>query len=68
MAKPVSRGEVQTLARNGALLVEVLGAKEYARAHLPQEINIPLAELSRESAPKLIHDDRTIIVYCYDFQ
>jgi rhodanese-related sulfurtransferase len=67
MPEPVSRDEVQTLVHNGAQLVEVLGAKEYAYAHLPQAINIPLAKLNRDAAAGLIHD-RMIIVYCNDFQ
>ena len=67
MSDMVSRDEVQTLMRNGAQLVDVLSAKEYARAHLPQAINIPLAKLNRNSAAGLRRDGM-IVVYCYDFQ
>jgi len=63
----VNRDEVQTLVSNGAQVVEVLGPKEYAYAHLPQAINIPLGDLNRESAAGLVHG-RVTIVYCHDFQ
>ena len=34
MPESVTREEVQTLVHNGAQLVEVLGARQYAEAHL----------------------------------
>ena len=67
MAEGINRDEVETLARNGAQVVEVLGAKEYEHAHIPQAINLPLAELDRESSTALVRD-RMVIVYCYDSQ
>ena len=67
MAETVNRDEVQTLVRNRAQLVEVLGPKEYGYAHLPQALNIPLADLNRQSASGLVHG-RMTIVYCHDFQ
>ena len=45
MPEPLSRDEVQTLVHNGAVLVEVLGSREYEEAHLPSAINVPLAKL-----------------------
>jgi len=65
MPEPVSREEVQTLVRNGAVLVEVLGPKEYAEAHLPGAINIPLGKLHREATTSLILE-KPVVVYCYD--
>jgi rhodanese-related sulfurtransferase len=67
MAEPINREELQTLVHNGAQVVEVLGAKEYEHAHIPQAINLPLAELDRESSTALLRD-RMVIVYCYDSQ
>jgi rhodanese-related sulfurtransferase len=67
MPDPVSREEVQTLTHNGALLVEVLGAKEYAQAHLPGAINIPLAKLNRETTANLILEKKPVVVYCHDY-
>lgn len=67
MAEPVTRDELQRLVHNGAQLVEVLGAKEYEQAHLPQAANLPLAELDREKASSLVRG-HMVILYCYDWQ
>jgi len=44
MAEGINRDEVETLARNGAQVVEVLGAKEYEHAHIAGAINLPLTD------------------------
>jgi rhodanese-related sulfurtransferase len=67
MTEKINRIEVQTLAKNGAQLVEVLGRKEYAWAHLPQAINIPLWEIDSQTTSELIKN-RPIVVYCHDYQ
>jgi rhodanese-related sulfurtransferase len=46
MPVPVGLGEVQALVAQGASLVDVTEADEFARAHLPGAVNIPLGELS----------------------
>jgi rhodanese-related sulfurtransferase len=46
-------------------LVEVLPEKEYAWAHLPGALSIPLAELHTR-APKELDPARPIITYCHD--
>ena len=66
MPESVSREEVQTLVHNGATVVEVLGPKEYAQAHLPGAINIPLAKLNRQTTTHLPLE-RAVVVYCHDF-
>ncbi len=62
-----SRDVLQERIGAGARLVEVLPAKEFDRAHLPQAINIPLTKLNDRTAAVL---DSTVpvIVYCYDYQ
>ena len=67
MPESVTREEVQTLVHNGAQLVEVLGARQYAEAHLAGAINIPLQQLDRKSAAALTYE-RPVILYCNDFQ
>ena len=67
MAEGINRDEVETLARNGAQVVEVLGAKEYEHAHIAGAINLPLAELNRERA-SVLNRDHMVILYCYDYQ
>jgi rhodanese-related sulfurtransferase len=67
MPEKINRNEVQTLVKNGAQLVEVLGPKEYEWAHLPQAINIPLWKLDSETTAEL-KKEGSIIVYCNDYQ
>jgi rhodanese-related sulfurtransferase/CBS domain-containing protein len=67
MPKRIDREDVERLVAKGAQLLEVLGADEYREAHLPGAINIPLDELTRESANRLDRD-RAVITYCYDTQ
>jgi rhodanese-related sulfurtransferase len=50
----------------GAQLVEVLPAEEYAEEHLPGAINIPLKKLDADSAGQL-DMSRPVIVYCWDY-
>ena len=67
MPENINRNEVQTLLKNGAQLVEVLGSKQYEWAHLPQAINIPLWKLDTETTANL-KKDVAVIVYCHDYQ
>jgi rhodanese-related sulfurtransferase len=63
----ISRDELKERINNGAHLVEVLPAKEFARAHLPGAINIPLAKLSEKTVASLDRKNATV-VHCYDYQ
>ena len=63
----INRDELRQLVRDGAPLVEVLPAKQFAGAHLPGAINIPLAELSEKTTAAL-NKKKATIVYCYDYQ
>jgi rhodanese-related sulfurtransferase len=47
-------------------LIEVLGARQYARAHLAGAINIPLPRIDHKTTVVLSHE-RPVIVYCNDF-
>ena len=58
--------ETQRLLAAGAQLVEVLPAAEYAEAHLPGALNIPLKELDRARVA-LLDPVRPVIVYCWDY-
>jgi len=66
MPDSVTREEVQTLVRNGSQLIEVLGPRQYAEAHLPEAINIPLPLIDHKTSATLSHE-RPVIVYCNDF-
>lgn len=67
MPTDISRATVQSLLRDGAQLVEVLPADEYAEAHLPEAINIPLKKLDRQTT-RVLNPARPVITYCHDFQ
>jgi rhodanese-related sulfurtransferase len=63
----VDRDGLRHLVAQGAQLVEVLAAEEYAEAHLPGAISLPLKQLNAETARRLDHQ-RPVIVYCHDYQ
>jgi rhodanese-related sulfurtransferase len=63
----LNRDELKQRVTDGAHLVEVLPAKEFARAHLPGAINIPLAKFSEKTVADLDKKNATI-VHCYDYQ
>ena len=64
MATVIDRAAVQEMARQGAQLVEVLPAKEYAEDHLPGAVSHPLRQLDGEAGQ--IDRQRPVIVYCWD--
>lgn len=62
----IDREEVRRLLREeGAQLVEVLSPEAFDALHLPDAINIPLADLDEDGVGDLDRD-RPVIVYCYD--
>ncbi len=65
MTAGIGLAELERLVDEGAQLVEVLPAAEYADEHLPGAINIPLKQLDATTAGQL---DRTrpMVVYCWD--
>ena len=67
MPTSINLRHLQTFLAQDAQLVEVLPAVEYAEAHLPGAINLPLKQLTRQAAA-VLDPDRPVIVYCNDFQ
>jgi len=66
----LSRSEIgldrlRELLASGAQLVEVLPAENYAPAHIPGAINLPLVALDERSA-SVLDRSRPVIVYCWD--
>jgi len=57
--------QLEELIERGAQVVEVLGPDDYAPAHLPGAINLPLRQLDKESTVVLDHA-RPVVVYCWD--
>jgi rhodanese-related sulfurtransferase len=65
MTTRIALTELEELIADGAQLVEVLPEAEYTDAHLPGAINIPLKELTAQTAVALDRE-RAIVVYCWD--
>ena len=65
MPTDINRTDVQRLVAEGAQLVEVLPAEEFAAEHLPGAINIPLKTLDRAAVAGLDRS-RPVVVYCWD--
>jgi rhodanese-related sulfurtransferase len=57
--------KLQELLDGGAQLVEVLPAEAYAKAHLPDAINLPLGSL-HERDVAVLDRSRAVVVYCWD--
>jgi rhodanese-related sulfurtransferase len=55
--------EARQLVANGARLVDVRTPQEFASAHLPGAVNIPVQELDRRMA-ELGPKDEPIVLYC----
>jgi rhodanese-related sulfurtransferase len=64
MSTLIDRETVQDMVKQGAQLVEVLPAKEYAEDHLPGAVSHPLKQLDQEAGE--IDRNRPVIVYCWD--
>ncbi|WP_188191560.1 CBS domain-containing protein [Nonomuraea sp. SYSU D8015] len=65
MTHIIDREALQDLvSARQAQLVEVLPAEEYAWAHLPRAVNLPLAALDDPSA---LDRARPVVVYCHDW-
>ncbi len=65
MAQSILYPQLRQLLDEGAQLVEVLPAAEYAEEHLPGAINIPLKQLDAESTAQLDRR-KAVVVYCWD--
>jgi rhodanese-related sulfurtransferase len=67
MPKSAYREDVRRLIEEGAQVVEVLPPEEYGAYHIKGAINLPLEQLNAQSAAQL-DPERSIVVYCNDFQ
>jgi rhodanese-related sulfurtransferase len=65
MPRQIDRDGVRRLVGQGAQLVEVLPAGEYAEDHLPGAINLPLRRLEQQ-AREVLDRYRAVVVYCWD--
>ena len=65
MSTRIDLAQLQQLLDDGAQLVEVLPAAEYADEHRPGAISLPLKQLDATTAARL-DPARPVIVYCWD--
>jgi len=65
MATEICLEQLQDLIDRGAQVVEVLPEDDYAPAHLPGAINLPLRELDERRAA-VLDRARPVVVYCWD--
>lgn len=65
MATPIGLEQLRELIDRGAQVVEVLTGDDYAPAHIPGAINLPLRRLD-EQAVAVLDRGRPIVVYCWD--
>jgi rhodanese-related sulfurtransferase len=63
----IDRDQVQRLVAKGAQMVDVLPPDDYAEAHLPGAVNVPLPTLDRRRAARL-QRERPVILYCHNTQ
>jgi len=66
VAERIEAARVRDLLGEGAQLVEVLPAQEYAEEHLPGAINIPLKTLDAHTTAQLARGE-PVVVYCWDY-
>ena len=61
----IDRHQLQVLLVEGAQLVDVMPAEEFAESHIAGAVHIPLADLAGQATERL-RSDRPVVVYCYD--
>ena len=66
MPKRIELSELQHLIGTGAQIVETLPEPEYADAHLPGAINIPIKALDADTTA-VLDRARAVVVYCHDY-
>ncbi len=65
MATGIWLDQLLDLIDRGAQVVEVLPEDDYAPAHLPGAINLPLRHLDAQ-AVTVLDRKRPVVVYCWD--
>jgi rhodanese-related sulfurtransferase len=65
MSTSIALPELERLIAADAQLVEVLPREEYDDGHLPGAVNLPLKQLTAETAA-VLDRRRPVVVYCWD--
>jgi rhodanese-related sulfurtransferase len=64
VSKLIERAQVERMMAEGAQIIEVLPAKEFAEDHLPGAVSHPLRQLEKEAGA--IDRNSPIVVYCWE--
>lgn len=59
--RPISTEDARRLVDNGAVLVDVRGADEFARGHLPDAVNVPLDTIEQQLD---VFKNQATVLYC----
>ena len=62
-ASPEGGSDIPELIRNGAVVIDVRTAQEFATGHISGSVNIPYDQIDRLSGD--VEKDRPIILYCH---
>ena len=66
MGPVIDRNQLLRLIEDeDAQVVDVLPEPEYTEAHIPGAVNIPLKQLTAETAA-ILSPSRPVVVYCHD--
>jgi phage shock protein E len=65
MPENVGLPQLRLLLAEGAQLIDVLPAREYAEEHLPGAMNIPLKQFDADTTSELDRH-KPVAVYCHD--
>jgi len=65
MATSIGLGELEEMRARGAQIVEVLPEREYREGHIPGAINLPIKQLTADTAT-VLDRNRPVVVYCWD--
>lgn len=66
MINPIDRTElIRLIEDDKALVVDVLPEREYDEGHIPGAVNLPLKQLTSETA-SILDQTRSVVVYCHD--
>ena len=65
MAQQIDLAGVRRLMEQGAQVIDVLPAQDYAEDHLPGAVNLPIRRIEAE-ASRVLDPRLPIVVYCAD--
>lgn len=62
--KDITKDELDTYIKQGAIIIDVRSPQEYREGHIDGSICIPDYQIKREIEKKISNKDELIVVYC----